>query len=247
MKLLNVQSLIATTLLLVSITTCQPAQAQTKQSASEVTQASSQGESLPKGVPDVQVMVGPGARGYTVAFVFPKKVDTKLVKMHVDRFVQLSNAPVSGLTIETSRLEHEPGAKIAKEPLMTSATFETKAELVGRQVGAFFPERLILALEQYDRIQVTFLVEQSFVYAKARHFENDNLIVDVFGQQGAFTFVANIRKRPISEFVIPEQDAAISRTKPQRKSSMALIWMVVGLAIVGGVTVMVIVKQNVGR
>jgi hypothetical protein len=59
--------------------------------------------------------------------------------------------------------------------------------------------------------------------------------------------VANIRKRPITEFVIPEQDAAISRTKPQRKSSMALIWMVVGLAIVGGVTVMVIVKQNVGR
>lgn len=247
MKLLNVQSLIATTLLLVGITTCQPAQAQTKQSASEVTQASSQGESLPKGVPDVQVMVGPGARGYTVAFVFPKKVDTKLVKMHVDRFVHLSNAPVSGLTIETSRLEHEPGAKIAKEPLMTSATFETKAELVGRQVGAFFPEKLILALEQYDRIQVTFLVEQSFVYAKARHFENENLIVDVFGQQGAFTFVANIRKRPITEFVIPEQDAAISRTKPQRKSSMALIWMVVGLAIVGGVTVMVIVKQNVGR
>lgn len=247
MKLLNVQSLLATLLLLVTFLMDQPAQAQTKQSTSAVTQSASQSDSLPKGVPGVQVMVGPGARGYTVAFVFPKKVDTKLVKMHVDRFVELSNAPVSGLTIETSRLEHEPGAKIAKEPLMTSATFETKAELVGRQVGAFFPEKLILALEQYDRIQVTFLVEQAFVYTKARHFENDNLVVDVFGQQGAFTFVANIRKRPITEFVIPEQDAAISRTKPRRKSSMALIWVVVGLAIVGGVTVMIIVKQNVGR
>lgn len=247
MKLLNVQSLIATTLLLVTFSMCQPAQAQIKQSPSAVTQSASQSDSLPKGVPDVQVMVGPGARGYTIAFVFPKKVDTKHVKTLVDRFVELSNAPVSGLTIETSRLEHEPGAKIAKEPLMTSATFETKAELVGRQVGAFFPEKLILALQQYDRIQVTFLVEQAFVYAKARHFENENLIVDVFGQQGAFTFVANIRKRPITEFVIPDQDVAISRTKPQPKSSMALIWVVVGLAIVGGVTVMVIVKQNVGR
>jgi len=69
----------------------------------------------------------------------------------------------------------------------------------------------------------------------------------VYGQQGAFTFVANIRKRPITDFVIPEQDEAIARTKPQRKASYGLIWVVAGLAVVGGVTVMMIVRQNVGR
>ncbi|MFM7189127.1 MAG: hypothetical protein ACKO14_15080 [Armatimonadota bacterium] len=229
------------------MSTCLPVHSQSNQNGPDVTKASSNGETLPKGVPDVQVMVGPGARGHTVAFVFPKKVDTKLVRMHVDRFVELSGAPVSGLTIETSRLEHEAGAKIAKEPLMTSATFETKAELVGRQAGAFIPEKLILALDQYDRIQVTFLVEQAFVYEKARHFENENLVLDVFGQQGAFTFVANIRKRPVADFVIPDQDVAVTRTKPQRKSSMAIVWVVFALAIAAGLTVMKIVKQNVGR
>lgn len=247
MKLLKVHTLIATTLVLLCASSGQPILAQTQQGGAVSPQVSSQPDSLPKGVPDVQVMVGPGARGYTVAFVFPKKVDAKLVKLLVDRFVKLSNAPVSGLLIETSRLEHEPGAKVAKEPLMTSATFETKAELVGRQSGAFFPEKLILALEQYDRIQVTFLVEQAFLYAKARHFENENLVVDVFGQQGAFTFVANIRKRPVIEFVIPEQDVVIARTKPQRRSSIALIWLIGGLAVVGGVTVMLLVRQNVSR
>lgn len=240
-------SLIASVLVVAGIITVNAAQAQERPTRNDVASAQSQQQSLPKGVPDVQVMVGPGVRGYTVAFVFPKKVDTKLVKNLVNRYVQLTNSASSGLTIETSRLEHEPGAKVAKEPLMTSATFETKAELVGRQSGAFYPEKLIIALEQFDRVQVTFLVEQSFTYMKARHFENDNLSIDVFGQQGAFTYVANIRKRPVADFMIPNEDAAVIRTKPQQKSSMAIVWVVVGLAIAGGLTVMAIVKQNVGR
>ena len=247
MNLPKVQSLIATTLFLTSISMGQPLLAQNQPSGPDTTVVAASKESLPKGIPDVQVMVGPGARGYTVAFVFPKKVDVKLVRSLVDSYANLSGAPVSGLTIETSRLEHEPGAKVAQEPLMTSATFETKAELVNRQSGGFFPEKMILALQQFDRVQVTFLVEQAFAYARARHFENENLTVDVFGQQGAFTFVANIRKRPVTDFVIPEQDAAVVRTKPQRKASNALLLLIVGLAVASGLAVTVIVKRNVSR
>jgi hypothetical protein len=221
--------------------------AQSQQAETGTTPVATVNESLPKGVPDVQVMVGPGARGYTVAFVFPKKVDAKLVRSLVDTYATLSGATVSGVTIETSRLEHEPGAKVEKEPLMTSATFETKAELVNRQSGGFFPEKLIVALQQFDRIQATFLVEQAFTYNRARHFENENLTVDVFGQQGAFTFVANIRKRPVTEFAIPDQDVAVVRTKPQRKVSNGFLLLIVGLAVAGGLAVTVIVKRNVGR
>ena len=247
MNLPKVQSLIATTLLLTSVTIGQPLFAQSQQAETGTTPVATVNESLPKGVPDVQVMVGPGARGYTVAFVFPKKVDAKLVRSLVDTYATLSGATVSGLTIETSRLEHEPGAKVDKEPLMTSATFETKAELVNRQAGGFFPEKLIVALQQFDRIQATFLVEQAFTYNRARHFENENLTVDVFGQQGAFTFVANIRKRPVTEFAIPDQDVAVVRTKPQRKASNGFLLLIVGLAVAGGLAVTVIVKRNVGR
>lgn len=247
MNLPKAQSLIATTVLLTCITTGQPVFAQSQQAGAGTTQVTTSNASLPKGVPDVQVMVGPGARGYTVAFVFPKKVDVKLVRSLVDTYAALSGAPVSDLTIETSRLEHEPGAKVEKEPLMTSATFETKAELVNRQAGGFFPEKFIVALQQFDRVQVTFLVEQAFAYTRARHLENENLVVDVFGQQGAFTFVANIRKRPVTEFVIPEQDVAVVRTKPQRKTSNGFLVLIVGLAVVGGLAVTVIVKRNVGR
>ena len=247
MNLPKVQSLIATTLLLTSVTIGQPLFAQSQQAETGTTPVATVNESLPKGVPDVQVMVGPGARGYTVAFVFPKKVDAKLVRSLVDTYATLSGATVSGLTIETSRLEHEPGAKVEKEPLMTSATFETKAELVNRQAGGFFPEKLIVALQQFDRIQATFLVDQAFTYNRARHFENENLTVDVFGQQGAFTFVANIRKRPVTEFAIPNQDVAVVRTKPQRKASNGFLLLIVGLAVAGGLAVTVIVKRNVGR
>ena len=247
MNLPKVQSLIATTLFLTSISMGQPLFAQNQPTGPDTAVGTANKESLPKGVPDVQVMVGPGARGYTVAFVFPKKVDVKVVRSLVDSYANLSGASVSGLTIETSRLEHEPGAKIANEPLMTSATFETKAELVNRQSGGFFPEKMILALQQFDRVQVTFLVEQAFAYARARHFDNENLTVDVFGQQGAFTFVANIRKRPVTDFVIPEQDAAVVRTKPKRKASNALLLLIVGLAVASGLAVTVIVKRNVGR
>jgi len=238
----KVQSLIATTLLLTSVTIGQPLFAQSQQAETGTTPVATVNESLPKGVPDVQVMVGPGARGYTVAIVFPKKVDAKLVRSLVDTYATLSGATVSGLTIETSRLEHEPGAKVEKEPLMTSATFETKAELVNRQAGGFFPEKLVVALQQFDRIQATFLVEQAFTYNRARHFENENLTVDVFGQQGAFTFVANIRKRPVTEFTIPDQDVAVVRTKPKRKASNGFLLLIVGLAVAGGLAVTVIVK-----
>ena len=242
MNLPKVQSLIATTLLLTSVTIGQPLFAQSQQAETGTTPVATVNESLPKGVPDVQVMVGPGARGYTVAIVFPKKVDAKLVRSLVDTYATLSGATVSGLTIETSRLEHEPGAKVEKEPLMTSATFETKAELVNRQAGGFFPEKLVVALQQFDRIQATFLVEQAFTYNRARHFENENLTVDVFGQQGAFTFVANIRKRPVTEFTIPDQDVAVVRTKPKRKASNGFLLLIVGLAVAGGLAVTVIVK-----
>ena len=247
MNLPKVQSLIATTFLIAALAFGQTTLAQTAQPGSDKPSVATPGESLPKGMPDVQVMVGPGARGYTVAFVFPKKVDAKQVRGLVDTFAKLSASSVSGLTIETSRLEHEPGAKVAKEPLMTSATFESKCELVGRPAGAFYPEKLIVALQQFDRVQVTFLVEQAFVYSKARHFENENLALDVYGQQGAFTFVANIRKRPVADFSIPDRDAVVVRTKATRKPSYGILLLIVGVAVAGGLAVTVIVKRNVGR
>jgi len=243
----KVQSLIATTFFLAGLAFGRPALAQTGQPGTDNTSVATPGESLPKGMPDVQVMVGPGSRGYTVAFVFPKKVDAKQVRGFVDTFATLSASPVSGLTIETSRLEHEPGVKVEKEPLMTSATFESKSELVGRPAGAFFPEKLIVALQQFDRVQVTFLVEQAFVYSKARNFENENLTLDVYGQQGAFTFVANIRKRPVADFSIPNREAVVVRTKTNRKPSYGILLLIVGVAVAGGLAVTVIVKRNVGR
>jgi len=243
----KVQSLIATIFLIASVAFGQTALAQTVHPDSDKPSVATPGESLPKGIPDVQVMVGPGARGYTVAFVFPKKVDVKQVRGLVDTFSKLSASPVSGLTIETSRLEHEPGAKVQQEPLMTSATFESKCELVGRPAGAFYPEKLIVALQQFDRVQVTFLVEQAFVYSKARHFENENLALDVYGQQGAFTFVANIRKRPVTDFSIPDRDTVVVRTNTTRKPSYGILLLIVGVAVAGGLAVTVIVKRNVGR
>lgn len=247
MNLPKFQSLIATTLFLTGFAFGPPAIAQTEQPGADKPLVTTPSESLPKGMPDVQVMVGPGSRGYTVAFVFPKKVEAKQVRTLVEAFALLSASPVSGLTIETSRLEHDPGAKVEKEPLMTSATFETKFELVDRQTGGFFPEKLIVALQPFDRVQVTFLVEQTFVYSKARHLENENLTLDVYGQQGAFTFVTNIRERPVADFSIPDRETVVVRTKTNRKPSYGVLLLIVGVAAASGLAVTVIVKRNVGR
>ena len=70
----KVQSLIATTFLIATLAFGQTTLAQTAQPGSDKPSVATPGESLPKGMPDVQVMVGPGARGYTVAFVFPKRL-----------------------------------------------------------------------------------------------------------------------------------------------------------------------------
>jgi hypothetical protein len=90
----KVQSLIATIFLIASVAFGQTALAQTEQPGSDKPSVATPGESLPKGMPDVQVMVGPGARGYTVAFVFPKQVDAKQVRGLVDTFSKLSASPV---------------------------------------------------------------------------------------------------------------------------------------------------------
>ncbi|MEY4914471.1 MAG: hypothetical protein RJA02_740, partial [Armatimonadota bacterium] len=88
MNLPKVQSLIATIFLIASVAFGQTALAQTEQPGSDKPSVATPGESLPKGIPDVQVMVGPGARGYTVAFVFPKKNRRGCVR--VDNMLYLS-------------------------------------------------------------------------------------------------------------------------------------------------------------
>ena len=187
---------------------------------------------LPPGVPDVQVMVGPGVRGYTVAFVFPKAVSPVFIKQLVERFAKVSGSPVSGLSIETSRLDRPAGSKVEAAPLMSSVTFESKAELVDRPAGRFSPEPFIEALDYCNRVNVTFLIDQAFIYKAGTKVTTPQCYVELFGQSGAYTFVANILRRPVMTFRFPDTDAIVVKAKAKPKQFP--IGLVVGGIVLSG-------------
>ena len=200
---------------------------------------------LPPGVPDVQVMVGPGVRGYTVAFVFPKAVSADFIKQLVERFVKVSGSSVSGLSIETSRLDRPAGSKVEVAPLMSSVTFESKAELVDRLAGRFSPEPFIEALDYCNRVNVTFLVDQAFIYKVGTKVTTPHCHVELFGQRGAYTFVANILRRPVMTFRFPDTDAIVVKITP--KTAQLPIGLVVGGIVLAGCLVGFAVRTGLNR
>ena len=200
---------------------------------------------LPPGVPDVQVMVGPGVRGYTVAFVFPKAVSSDFIKQLVERFVKVSGSPVSGLSIETSRLDRPAGSKVETAPLMSSVTFESKAELVDRPAGRFSPEPFIEALDYCNRVNVTFLTDQAFIYKAGTKVTTPQCSVELYGQRGAYTFVANILRRPVMTFRFPDKDAIVVKVKA--KPAQVPIGLVIGGIVLSGCLVGFAVRTVLNR
>ena len=190
-------------------------------------------------VPDVQVVVGPGVRGWQVALVYPKAVGKKSVSDDVASVARVTGSPAMGLKVETRRLERADPKRGGQAPIMTSATFDTKANLVDYPAGRVAVEGIVTALQHHGRIAAVFLIPGKFSWNGATRYEDTHLRVDASVGEGALVFVANIRSRPIDGFRMPDpsplpvdQQNAPSRASRRVLNPTALGWLlapVVGL------------------
>lgn len=187
-------------------------------------------------MPDVQAVVGPGVDGWQVALVYPKRTDKAAVEADVAAVTRAMGKPAKGLKIETRRLEREDTREVGPAPTMTSATFETDAELVDYGAGRLAVEPFLIGLQARDRIAVVFLVPGKFSYTAARKVADNRVALDVVGGEGAYTFLANIRSRPLDGFVVPAADTPTPQAAPagRRRSPLAGIAIAAAMAVLAG-------------
>lgn len=192
-------------------------------------------------VPDVQMVVGPGTIGWQVALVYPRKVARADVDRDLEMLGQTTGYPPQKPRVETRRLERADPSKVGEAPVMTSVTFETKANLVDYPNGRVMVEAAVGALQRYDRIAVVFLIPGRFQWTGGTQFDSPGVHIDASIGEGALVFVANIRSRPIPEFRFPGAGEPVvaprvstSRPRASGFSLAIIIWSVafaVGMAV----------------
>ncbi len=200
-------------------------------------------------VPDVQVVVGPGKAGWQVALVYPKKVDRSRVEQDIAAVATATGAPAVDPVVETRRLDRADSSKVGEAPSMTSATFETKANLVDYTLGRVAVETLVTALQEYNRIAIVFLVPGRFAWTGGTEYEDKRLRIDASVGEGALVFVANIRSRPLARFEFPGPAASrVSQPAPTVATKRVLSPFVAWIgAILAGVVVFAVVRWRLQK
>jgi len=189
-------------------------------------------------VPDIQVVVGPGKSGWQVALVYPKKVDRARVEQDIQSVAAATGAPAVKPEVETRRLDRADSSQVGEAPVMTSATFETAANLVDYPQGRVAVESLVSALQQYNRVAMVFLIPGKFLWTGGTQFEDERLRIDASIGEGALVFVANIRSRPIAKFQFPgpapKNDSAAPTVKSRKQPALPSMIAWLGAIGVGG-------------
>lgn len=200
-------------------------------------------------VPDVQVAVAPGKAGWSIALVYPRKTSDASMKEDAQRVGAAIGTRINSVRIEHRRLERLDTKGVGEAPVMSSATFQTDANLVDYSGGRVAAEVLITALQRFNRIAVIFFVPGKFVWKGARSYQDDKLAVDVTGGEGAYAFVANIRSRPINAFTLESRadpPVVVTRTE-SRGGAVRTPWLVVLGAMVTAVAAFVVAKSVARR
>ncbi|MFM7320837.1 MAG: hypothetical protein ACKO5K_04850 [Armatimonadota bacterium] len=169
-------------------------------------------------VPDVQIAVAPGKSGWSIALVYPRKTSKDAMRADVDAVSKAVGAPAKSVRYEDRRLERLDTKGVGEAPVMSSASFDTDANLVDYSGGRVAAEVLITALQARDRIAVVFFVPGKFAWSGARSYRDDKLTVDVTGGEGAYVFVANIRSRPLAPFTLEVRgDPVLESSAPRER------------------------------
>ena len=131
---------------------------------------------------------------------------------------------------------------------MSSLTFETVDNVVDFGNGTMNLAPFARAFRDLNRVHVTYIVPQTFVFRGVRHFENADVSLDMMsGGQGAYTYVMNIKNHQMENVTLPVTEALVpAQTSPNRNRRSAALQqqkrlvgggLVVVIALLAGIVV----------
>jgi hypothetical protein len=193
--------------------------------------------SMDTSVPDAQIMVAPGMQteGWSVAVVYPKSVS------HADSAKALKQlALITGWKFDAPKFEDKRLNDLSGKPsgVMSSVSFHTTANLVDYRTGVLTLEPFLRAYRDLNRVNVTYIVPGTFVVRSLPSFSDKNIEIALSGQEGLFTYTANIKNHELGALNLPMQSAAVSEPKESvapAQSPRRLPWLslsLIGLAAV---------------
>jgi hypothetical protein len=179
--------------------------------------------------PDVQVVVMPYPTGtWGVSLVYPHKVPRAQADQQFKQLLALGGWKSSADEWEerglerNSELMQSPDAKgIEAEPVMSSLTFQTTGNIVDVADGTMSLEPFARAFRDLKRIHVTYLLPATFKFRGVRDFHDENVDVAALGQQGAWTYVVNIKNHQLSALHLPRYEIVRSGAQFQQAKAAA--------------------------
>ena len=176
--------------------------------------------------PDVQVVVLPMPTGkWGVSTVYSKQVSKGKAEARLKALLQAGGWRPESVVFENGQMKRENvtlelppdmsaeekaeyQTKLPPPSVMSSLTFETVDNVVDFGNGTMNLAPFARAFRDLNRVHVTYIVPQTFVFRGVRHFENADVSLDMMsGGQGAYTYVMNIKNHQMEKVAIPVTQA----------------------------------------
>jgi hypothetical protein len=199
--------------------------------------------------PDVQVVIAPGNPGrWQVSAVFMQQLPRPQLKARAEAILAQLPGKSGALVLEDRTLGGPlPGADRA----LSSISLVTATPLVDVAAGTLALTPFVRALQDLDRVNVTYLLPDTFVYRGVRRVETAQLGLDAALVQGVYAFSVNIKDHTTVSLEVPTRDSvraatAVRAPKPQGSGLIATL-LILCLAAAGAAVTFGIVRRRLDR
>lgn len=194
-------------------------------------------------MPDVQIMVAPGLGSWSVAAVYPKAVPHAETQARLKRLVAVTGWKMEKLTFEDRRLDRSAmesqDPKIQREakavgaaPVMSSASFQTSANLVDPTQGTLALEPFLQAFRDVNRVNITYLIPGQFAYKGPKQFSDSRVDMALFSQGGAYTYQVQLKDHKFEALNLPIKEVARQESYRSAANSSAPRRLLLGTGLV---------------
>lgn len=170
-------------------------------------------------MPDVQIMVAPGLGAWSVAAVYPKQVSRAESEARLKRLSALTGWKLERLEFEDKRLDRsatnstDPEIRkatksIGPSPVMSSASFQTSANLVDYTQGTLALEPFLRAFRDMNRVNVTYLIPGQFAYRGPQKFSDSRVEIGLSAVEGAYTYQTLVKDHTFESLNLPIKEVA---------------------------------------
>jgi hypothetical protein len=194
-------------------------------------------------MPDVQIMVAPGLGNWSVAAVYPKAVSRAETQTRLKRLATLTGWKLEKMEFEDKRLDRsamdskDPKIKretksIGSAPVMSSASFQTSANLVDPTQGTLALEPFLQAFRDVNRINITYLLPGQFAYKGPKQFSDPRVDMALFAQGGAYTYQVQLKDHTFETLNLPIKEVARQESYRAAENSSAPRRLLLGTGLV---------------